>query len=183
MPAAFVLILQQTLLMGGHADRTCLARPVSGPFGTVLAVQSRTLTIYLPALLLYLSSAAAPLGSPRWPHLELVTFAARFSSQPVSWRRRRARGLHRETAVLPSSRPAFRSSSWSDLPGRARQFQPRARREPHLPSDFATYGLIRLNQMGRTFGWGRTGADLWIMTAVYFALALISARLFRWKHE
>jgi ABC-2 type transport system permease protein len=52
-----------------------------------------------------------------------------------------------------------------------------------FPSDFATYGLIRLNQMGADLSdVGPDWRGLWIMTAVYFVLAALSAFLCRPRH-
>ena len=49
-----------------------------------------------------------------------------------------------------------------------------------FPSDFAIYGLIRLNQMGATLlEVGLDWAGLWIMTTIYFLFAVLSARAFK----
>jgi ABC-2 type transport system permease protein len=188
VPAAFVLILQQTLLMGAAMlTGLALARPVSGPFGTVLGRAIAHLTIYLPALPLYLVVLPRHYGFSALGHtLELVTFAAPFllatsfmAQAAGAWFR------HRETAVL-----LFLATSIPQLFLVGFAWPREAIPDPVLavshifPSDFATYGLIRLNQMGADLSdVGPDWRGLWIMTAVYFALALISARLFRWKHD
>jgi ABC-2 type transport system permease protein len=145
------------------------------------------LTIYLPALPLYLIVLPRVYGFSALGHtLALMTFAAPFilatsfmAQAAGAWFR------HRETAVL-----LFLATSIPQLFLVGFAWPREAIPDPVLavshifPSDFATYGLIRLNQMGADLSdVGPDWRGLWIMTAVYFALALISARLFRWKHD
>ena len=187
VPAAFVLILQQTLLMGAAMlTGPALARPAAGALGTVVGRGVAHLTIYLPALPLYLVVLPRFYGFSALGHtLELFTFAAPFilaasfmAQAAGAWFR------HRETAVL-----LFLATSIPQLFLVGFAWPREAIPDPVLaashifPSDFATYGLIRLNQMGADLSdVGPDWRGLWIMTAVYFALALLSARLFRWKH-
>ena len=54
VPAAFVLILQQMLLIGASLlTVVALAQPINGAFASVLGRGVAHLTIYLPALALY----------------------------------------------------------------------------------------------------------------------------------
>ena len=175
VPAAFVLILQQTLLMAAAMlTGAALARPAAGPFGTVLGRGVAHLTIYLPALPLYLVVLPRFYGFSALGHpLELFTFAAPFilatsflAQAAGAWFR------YRETAVL-----LFLATSIPQLFLVGFAWPREAIPESVLaaghifPSDFAIYGLIRLNQMGADLPEG--GPDwrgLWIMTAVYFVL-------------
>jgi ABC-2 type transport system permease protein len=187
VPAAFVLILQQTLLMGAAMlTGAALARPAAGPLGTVLGRGVAHLTIYLPALPLYLVVLPRVYGFSALGHtLALMTFAAPFilatsfmAQAAGAWFR------HRESAVL-----LFLATSIPQLFLVGFAWPREAIPEPVLaaghifPSDFAVYGLVRLNQMGANLS--EVAPDwrgLWIMTAAYFVLAAVSAWLFRSKH-
>jgi ABC-2 type transport system permease protein len=187
VPAAFVLILQQTLLMGAAMlTGVALARPAAGPLGTVLGRGIAHLTIYLPALPLYLIVLPRVYGFSALGHtLELFTFAAPFVLA-TSFLAQAVGGLfkYRESAVL-----LFLATSIPQLflVGFAwpREAIPQAvlTAGQVFPSDYAVYGLVRLNQMGADLA--DVAADwrgLWIMTAIYFVLAMLSARQFRWRH-
>jgi ABC-2 type transport system permease protein len=187
VPAAFVLILQQTLLMGAAMlTGAALARPAAGPFRTVLGRGVAHFTLYLPALPLYLVVLPRVYGFSALGHtLALMTFAAPFilatsfmAQAAGAWFR------HRESAVL-----LFLATSIPQLFLVGFAWPREAIPDPVLaaghifPSDFAVYGLVRLNQMGADLA--EVGPDwrgLWIMTAVYFVLAAVSAWLFRSKH-
>jgi ABC-2 type transport system permease protein len=187
VPAAFVLILQQTLLMAAAMlTGAALARPAAGPLGTVLGRGVAHLTIYLPALPLYLVVLPRVYGFSALGHtLALMTFAAPFilatsflAQAAGAWFK------HRETAVL-----LFLATSIPQLFLVGFAWPREAIPEPVLatghifPSDFAVYGFVRLNQMGADLS--EVGPDwrgLWIMTGVYFLLAALSAWFFRSKH-
>ena len=80
MPAAFVLILQQTLLIGAAAlTGLAVAQAAGGAFANVLGRGIAHLTLYLPPLALYLIVLPriygfSALGNP----LHLFAFASRF---------------------------------------------------------------------------------------------------------
>jgi len=183
VPAAFVLILQQTLLMGA-AMLTALALPrPDEPAGTAVIIIARAiahLTIYIAALALFLIVLPriygfSMLGGVR----DLVLFAIPFILATSLMGQ--AAGLvfkHRETAVLifvATTLPQFFlvGVSW-----------PREMIPPALdairrifPSESAIDGLVRINQMGASLSEVR--ADwlyLWLLAAVYFGLALMAAR-------
>jgi ABC-2 type transport system permease protein len=183
VPAAFTLILQQTLLMSAAMlTGAALARSAGGPLATVLGRAAAHLTIYLPALALYLIVLPRLYGfSALGRSLELFTFAAPFilatsfmAQAAGAWFK------YRETPVL-----LFLGTSIPQLFVVGFAWPREAIPESVLaaghifPSDFATYGLIRLNQMGASL-WdvARDWRGLWVMTAVYFALAVMSARVF-----
>ena len=187
VPAAFVLIIQQTLLMGaatltalGLARRTATARVTAiGPAG-LLGRGLAHLTIYVPALALFLVVLPriygfSTLGRVTDLALFSVPFilATSFMGQAAGCFFRR-----RETAILvfvATTLPQFFlvGVSW-----------PREMIPPLLdqirrvfPSELAIDGLVRINQMGARLAELR--ADwlyLWLLAAIYFALALIAAR-------
>ena len=53
-----------------------------------------------------------------------------------------------------------------------------------FPSDFAVYGLVASTRWGPSLADVGAGLARAVVSspAVYFVLALLSARLFRWKH-
>jgi ABC-2 type transport system permease protein len=182
VPAAFVLIIQQTLLMGA-AMLTALALPrpdeTSGTAVVIIARAIAHLTIYIAALALFLLVLPriygfSMLGSVR----DLALFAIPFILATSLMGQ--AAGLlfkHRETAVLifvATTLPQFFlvGVSW-----------PREMIPPALdairrifPSESAIDGLVRINQMGASLSEVR--ADwlyLWLLAAVYFCLALVAA--------
>jgi ABC-2 type transport system permease protein len=188
VPAAFVLIIQQTLLMGaamlgGVAYETggVAARRRRGGPGAVLGQALAHLCFYVPALGLYLVILPrvygfSTLGKP----LDLLVFAVpvilatSFLGQAAGvWFK------HRETAVLlfiATSLPQFFlvGVSWP-----AEAVPPLLRNIGRIfPSESAIDGLVRINQMGASLhevarDWG----VLWGLAAVYFILTALSARL------
>ncbi|MGA7455691.1 MAG: ABC transporter permease [Rhodoplanes sp.] len=184
VPAAFVLILQQTLLMSAAMlTGTALSSSASGPLTTVLGRGIAHLTIYLPALALFLVILPRVYGFSALGHVpELFVFAAPFilatsfmAQAAGAWFKRR------ETPVL-----LFLATSIPQLFVVGFAWPREAIPEPVLiaghifPSDFAIYGLIRLNQMGATLlEVGLDWAGLWIMTTIYFLFAVLSARAFK----
>jgi ABC-2 type transport system permease protein len=181
VPAAFVLILQQTLLMGaailpGPALDASGARPVA----TILGRAAAHLTLYIPALLLYLVVLPRFYGLPALGEAgQLFALAApfilatSFLAQAVG-----ARFRYSETPVLlflGSSLPLFFlvGFAWP------REAIPESvlAAASIFPSEFAIDGLVRLNQMGADLlevrrDWGA----LWCLAGVYFVLAVLSAR-------
>ena len=184
VPAAFVLILQQTLLMSAAMlTGAALSGSVSGPLTTVLGRGVAHLTIYLPALALFLLVLPRLYGFSALGRVpELFVFAAPFilatsflAQAAGAWFKRR------ETPVL-----LFLATSIPQLFVVGFAWPREVIPEPVLiaghifPSDFAIYGLIRLNQMGASLlEAGREWSGLRIMAAVYFVLAVMSARVFK----
>jgi ABC-2 type transport system permease protein len=182
VPAAFVLIIQQTLLMAA-AMLTVGALGVSttGPLRTVLGRGIAHLTLYLPALALYLLVLPRVYGFSALGHpLALFTFAVPFllatsflAQASGAWFK------YRESAVL-----LFLATSIPQLflVGFAwpREAIPAPVSDATIfPSDLAIDGLIRLDQMGANLSevmWDWRG--LWIMAAIYFVLAALSAAFF-----
>src|SRR5262249_33051745 len=81
VPAALVLILQQLMLIGASIlTLVALARPIGNPIATVLGRGVAHLTIYLPALALYLivlprAYGFSTLGQP----MQLIALASIFT--------------------------------------------------------------------------------------------------------
>ncbi len=197
VPAAFILILQQTLLMGaatlggvafeqgGHG-----ARRHRGAGAAVVGQGIAHLLLALPGFALYLivlprfygftaEGRPAELFVLAVPLILSVSFLGQFAG---AWFKRR------ETAVLlfiALGLPLF------FLVGVAWPVEaiPNALRIASLifPSTSGIDGLVRLNQMGATLAdvsadWAR----LWFLTAVYMTLAIATARIstgWRDSHE
>ena len=185
VPAAFVLIIQQTLLMGaatltalGFERRPGVRRTRLGPtglFGRGLA----HLTIYVAALALFIIVLPRVYGFSTLGRIaDLALFAVPFVLA-TSFMGQAAGSLfrHRETAVLvfvATTLPQFFlvGVSW-----------PREMIPPVLdqlrrifPSESAIDGLVRIGQMGASLEEMR--ADwlyLWLLTAVYFALSVAAS--------
>jgi ABC-2 type transport system permease protein len=188
VPAAFVLIIQQTLLMGA-AMLGGVAYETGGPEArrrrlspsAVLGQGLAHLCFYVPALGLYLVIlprlyGVSTLGRP----LDLLLFAVpmilatSFLGQAAgAWFK------HRETAVLlfiATSLPQFFlvGVSWP-----AEAVPQILRRIGRLfPSESAIDGLVRINQMGASLNEvSQDWAILWGLTAVYFLLTTLSSRV------
>jgi len=192
VPAAFVLILQQTLLIGsamlaGVAFETggSMARAARGTARAVLAQGFAHLLIYTPATLLYLVILPHVYGftmAGRVPDLLLfaATFllATSFMGQAVgAWFR------HRETAVvvfIATSLPQFFlvGVSWP-----VEAIPPVMRFIGQIfPSEHGIDGLVRINQMGARLS---EVAHDWIgilaLMLAYFVLAVSSTGIRRWR--
>ncbi len=179
VPAAFVLIIQQTLLMGvatlaglGFAPRAA----ATGLLGRAFA----HLTIYIPALALFLVVLPRIYGFSTLGRLtDMALFAVPFLLA-TSFMGQAAGGFfrHRETAVLvfvATTLPQFFlvGVSWP------REMIPPLLDEVRrvFPSESAIDGLVRINQMGATLSEVR--ADwlyLWLLAAIYFILAVVARR-------
>ena len=188
VPAAFILILQQTLLLGvaslGGAAYTIGGRTNrwlrSGPravFGQALA----HLCFALPGLALYLIVLPRVYGFSTLGRLEdlilmavpfvlSVSFLAQFVS---AWFTRR------ETAILifiGVSLPLFFQVGVSWPVEALPDFIRTASRI--FPSTSAIDGFVRINQMGASImEVGRDWTTLWILTIVYGLLAVLATRL------
>jgi len=181
VPAAFVLILQQTLLMAAAMlTGPALDVPGARPIATVLGRAVAHLTLCLPGVLLYLVVLPRFYGLPALGQPgQLLALAApfilatSFVAQAVG-----AQFRYGESAVLlflGLSIPMFFlvGFSWprEAIPGSV------LAAGSIFPSEFAVDGLVRINQTGASLrevarDWG----GLWCLTAVYCVLAVLSAR-------
>jgi ABC-2 type transport system permease protein len=180
VPAAFVLILQQTLLIGAAMlTGIALMRPAGGPFASVLGRGIAHLTIYLPALALYFVVLPrfygfSTLGSPAQLFVlaSLFILATSFLGQAVgAWFK------HPETPTLiflGTSLPQFFTTGFAW----PREAIPEPVRIAGLifPANFAIDGLVRIDQLGaRLWDVAHDWAGLWFLALLYFALAATSA--------
>ena len=180
VPAAFLLILEQTLLIGAaFLTGMAVMQSRGGAFANVLGRGIAHLTIYLPALALYLIVLPriygfSMLGDP----LQLLALgsvfllATSFMAQAVgAWFKRP------ETPTLiflATSLPQFflTGFAWP------REAIPQAALVAgHVfPVDFAIHGIVRINQLGANLAEvARDWYGLWFLAVVYFALAVVSA--------
>ena len=188
VPAAFVLILHQTLLMGAATlggaafeQGSAVARRARASAAVILGDGLAHWTLYVPAMLLYFVIMPRVYGfSTLGSFWALAAFSIPFILATSFLGQ--ALGLvfrHRETAVLlivASSLPQFFlvGVSWpaEALPGflrTARQL---------LPSVNAIDGLVRINQMGASPAEVRPDwLRLWGLTLLYFAIAVALAQL------
>jgi ABC-2 type transport system permease protein len=179
VPAAFVLILQQTLLIGAAMlTGTALAKG-GGAFAGVLGRGVAHLTIYLPALALYLIVLPRFYGFSALGHLPQIfalatvfLLATSFMGQAIgAWF---TRPENATLLLLATSLPQFFTAGFAwpreAIPDAAialgRVF----------PADSAIDGLVRINQLGASI-WevGHDWLGLWCLALVYFALAVFSA--------
>jgi ABC-2 type transport system permease protein len=184
VPAAFVLILQQTLLIGAAMlTGPALARSAGGAFGSVLGRGLAHLTIYLPALALYFIVLPRYYGFSALGHPSqlfvlgaLFLLAASFMGQATgAWFKRP------ETPILiflGTSLPQFFLAGFS-WPREAIPKQVLAAGYI-FPADFAIDGIVRMDQLGASL-WevAHDWRGLWCQAIGYFALAVISAFLLK----
>jgi ABC-2 type transport system permease protein len=180
VPAAFVLILQQLLLIGASMLTVLIqGEPQNRPFTTVLGRGVAHLTIFMPALALYFIVLPrfygfSTLGQPLqiFALASLFILATSFMGQAAgAWFK------HPETPTL-----IFLGTSIPQLflTGFAwpREAIPRTVQAVGyiFPSDFAIDGLVRIDQLGASI-WdvARDWQGLWCLTIIYFALAVFSA--------
>jgi ABC-2 type transport system permease protein len=180
VPAAFLLILQQTLLIGGaFLTSVVMAQRGIRPFASVLGRGIAHLSIYLPALALYLIVLPriygfSSLGDP----LQLLAIgsvfllATSFMAQALgAWFKRPETPT---LIVLATSLPQFflTGFAWP------REAIPQAALAVgHIfPVDSAINGIVRINQLGASLTEvAEHWRGLWFLTIVYFALAGLSA--------
>lgn len=181
VPAAFVLILQQTLLMG-VAMLTAGVRS-AGALSSVIGRAVAHVTLSMPGLALFLIVLPRVYGFSTLGHTAALfalaapfVLATSFLGQAVgAWFK------NRETPVL-----LFLATSIPQLfiVGFAwpREAIPASviTLSHIFPSDFAIDGLLRVNQMGADLAevW-HDWRGLWLMAAVYFVLAWLSAMQLR----
>jgi ABC-2 type transport system permease protein len=187
VPAAFVLILQQMLLVGASMLTVItMAQSTGGALPTVLGRGVAHLTIYLPALALYFIVLPRFYGFSTLGNLlqlfalaSLFTLATSFMGQAVgAWFK------HPETPTLiflGTSLPQFFLAGFS-WPREAIPESVQAATYI-FPSDLAIDGLVRINQLGASL-WevARDWRGLWLLSIIYFALAVISAALVKRRH-
>jgi ABC-2 type transport system permease protein len=182
VPAAFVLILQQMLLIGA-AMLTVIAsaQAAGGALAGVLGRGVAHLTIYLPSLALYFIVLPRFYGFSTLGHpLQLLALASvfvlatSFMGQALG-----AWFTHPETPtliVLGTSLPQLFLTGFS--------WPREAIPKPVLvagyifPSDFAIDGLVRIDQLGASL-WevAHDWRGLWALAIIYFALAVFSSFL------
>jgi ABC-2 type transport system permease protein len=179
VPAAFMLILQQTLFMGvatlGAARRRAPAVAVLGHglAHLLLALPGAALFLIVLPRLYGFSATTQHLGdllAMLMPFMLSVSFLGQFVS---TWFK------HKETAVLlfiATSLPLFFlvGVAWPveaiPPPVRAVSFI--------FPSTSAIDGLVRINQMDASLmDVSRDWTRLWILTAVYFVLAVAARKI------
>jgi ABC-2 type transport system permease protein len=179
VPAAFVLILQQTLLIGAAMlTGAALAKggvAFAGVFGRGIA----HLTIYLPALALYLIVLPRIYGFSTLGHLPQIfalatvfLLATSFMGQAIgAWF---TRPENATILILATSLPQFFTTGFAwpreAIPDTAIALG------RIFPADFAIDGLVRVNQLGAGI-WevAHDWLGLWCLALGYFALAVISA--------
>jgi ABC-2 type transport system permease protein len=179
VPAAFILILQQTLLIGaGMLTGTALARGGSALAG-VLGRGFAHLTIYLPALALYVIVLPRIYGFSTLGHLPQILalaavflLATSFLGQAVgAWF---TRPENATILLLATSLPQFFMAGFAwpreAIPDVALAFG------RLFPADSAIDGLVRINQLGASI-WevAHDWLALWCLMIGYFVLAVISA--------
>ena len=183
VPAAFLLILQQTLLIG-VAMLTGNALASAG--GAVVGVVGRGiahLTIYLPALMLYLIVLPRIYGFSTLGHLPQIfalatvfLLATSFMGQAIgAWFKRPENAT---LLLLATSLPQFFTAGFAwpreALPDTAKALG------RIFPADSAIDGLVRINQLGASI-WevAHDWLGLWCLALAYFILAVISAFAFK----
>jgi ABC-2 type transport system permease protein len=179
VPAAFVLILQQTLLIGAAMLTGAALRQGGGAFAGVFGRGIAHLTLYLPAVALYLIVLPRFYGFSTLGDLgQLLALAAvfllatSFLGQAVgAWF---TRPENATIILLATSLPQFFTTGFAwpreAIPAAARALG------RVFPADFAIDGLVRSNQLGASI-WevSRDWIGLWCLALVYFGLAVISA--------
>jgi ABC-2 type transport system permease protein len=179
VPAAFVLILQQTLLIGAAMLTGTALASAGGAFAGVLGRGVAHLTIYLPALALYLVVLPRIYGFSTLGHLPQILalatvflLATSFMGQAIgAWF---TRPENATLLLLATSLPQFFTAGFAwpreAIPDAALALG------RLFPADSAIDGLVRINQLGASI-WevGHDGLWLWCLALAYFALAVISA--------
>ena len=178
VPAAFVLILQQTLLIGAAMlTGTALAKG-GGAFASVFGRGIAHLSIYLPAVALYLIVLPRIYGFSTLGHLPelfaiatVFLLATSFMGQAVgAWF---TRPENATILLLATSLPQFFMAGFAwpreAIPEAALAFG------RIFPADSAIDGLVRINQLGASI-WevAHDWLGLWCLALIYFALAVIS---------
>jgi ABC-2 type transport system permease protein len=179
VPAALLLILQQTLLIGAAAlSGLAVAQAKGGALANVLGRGVAHLTVCLIPLALYLVVLPGVFGFSTLGSLpqlfalaSLFVLATSFMGQAVgAWFKRP------ETPTLiflGTSLPQFFLTGFAwpreGIP------QPVQAVGTIFPSDFAIDGIVRINQLGASLREvARDWRGLWILALAYFVLAVMS---------
>jgi ABC-2 type transport system permease protein len=179
VPAAFILILQQTLLIGSAMLTRGAVAKGGGAFAGVLGRGVAHLTIYLPAVALYLIVLPHIYGFSTLGHLPqlfalaaLFLLATSFMGQAVgAWF---TRPENATILLLATSLPQFFMAGFAwpreAIPEVAQAFG------RLFPADTAIDALVRSNQLGASI-WevAHDWLGLWCLAIGYFVLAVISA--------
>src|SRR5882724_10071608 len=181
VPAAFVLILQQTLLIGAAMLTGSALAKAGGAFAGVFGRGIAHLTIYLPALALYLIVLPRFYGFSALGHplqlfvlASLFILATSFMGQAVgAWFTRPDTPI---LIFLATSLPQFFLTGFAwpreAIPG------PVLSAGQIFPANFAINGIVRIDQLGASLGEvAHDWRGLWLLAIGYFALAVVSARL------
>jgi ABC-2 type transport system permease protein len=179
VPAAFVLILQQTLLIGAAMLTGTALAAAGGAFAGVLGRGIAHLTIYLPALALYLIVLPRIYGFSTLGQLPqlfalatVFLLATSFMGQAVgAWF---TRPENATLLLLATSLPQFFTAGFAW----PREAIPKVATAlgRMFPADSAIDGLVRINQLGASI-WevAHDWLGLWCLALAYFGLAVISA--------
>ena len=179
VPAAFVLILQQTLLIGAAMLTGTALATGAGAFAGVFGRGVAHLTIYLPAVALYLIVLPRIYGFSTLGHLPqlfalatVFLLATSFMGQAIgAWF---TRPENATLLLLATSLPQFFTAGFAwpreAIPDAAIALG------RIFPADYAIDGLVRINQLGASI-WevAHDWLGLWCLALAYFALAVISA--------
>jgi ABC-2 type transport system permease protein len=179
VPAAFVLILQQTLLIGAAMLTGTALATGAGAFAGVFGRAVAHLTIYLPAVALYLIVLPRIYGFSTLGHLPqlfalatVFLLATSFMGQAIgAWF---TRPENATLLLLATSLPQFFTAGFAwpreAIPDAAIALG------RIFPADYAIDGLVRINQLGASI-WevAHDWLGLWCLAVAYFALAVISA--------
>ena len=179
VPAAFLLILQQTLLIGAAMLTGRALASGGSAFAGVLGRGIAHLTIYLPALALYLIVLPRIYGFSTLGHLPQIVALATVFLLATSFMGQAAgawftRPENATLLLLATSLPQFFTAGFAwpreAIPDTAKALG------RMFPADSAIDGLVRINQMGAGI-WevAHDWLGLWCLALVYFVLAVISA--------
>jgi ABC-2 type transport system permease protein len=179
VPAAFILILQQTLLIGAAMLTGAALKQGGGALAGVFGRGIAHLTLYLPAVALYLIVLPRFYGFSTLGDLgqllalaSVFLLATSFLGQAVgAWF---TRPENATIILLATSLPQFFTTGFAwpreAIPAAARALG------RLFPADFAIDGLVRSNQLGASISEvSRDWMGLWCLALVYCALAVISA--------
>jgi ABC-2 type transport system permease protein len=171
--------LQQTLLIGAAMLTGAALTQGGGAFAGVLGRGIAHLTLYLPAVALYLIVLPRFYGFSTLGHLaqllalaSVFLLATSFLGQAIgAWF---TRPENATIVLLATSLPQFFTTGFAwpreAIPAAATALS------RVFPADFAIDGLVRTNQLGASI-WevSRDWTGLWCLALIYFALAVISA--------
>jgi ABC-2 type transport system permease protein len=187
VPAAFILILQQTLLIGAAMLTGSALAKGGATFAVVFGRGIAHLTMYLPAIALFLIVLPRIYGFSTLGDLaQLFTLAlvfllaTSFMGQAVgAWF---TKPENATLVLLATSLPQFFTTGFAwpreAIPETANVLG------QIFPAHFAIDGLVRINQLGASI-WevAHDWLGLWCVALAYFALAVISALATKGRRE